>query len=391
MKITAPTEQVMQLSGEDDEGNALLAVVVKRTYRLERRPGDGPDRCVLAEEQLPLHTLLVDPDEPEIVLQDADIYPCKPLTDIIVRGHAYPPSGRSRFTASVSVGSITKELSIVGDRRCASSTTGSLLFSEPEPFEKMPLRYDRAYGGVDRVAEAKYGNPYAALLPYVSPNLQRSRHSPYRYPRNGAGKGYLVEETREALEALSLPNIEDPTDRLSPSRLAAGSYRRWPHMPLPWGTDWLSLGCFPRIAYLGGTADHEPLDGDFPEVRRGFMPPGYPRQGTLPEVWNGRARNAGSHGLQIGPLTPEAIAGAELRLVNLDARKGTLAFHLPPGGPEISIDGRNGKLLATRPVLHHVVIEPDHDRVSVLWRGSAPTLRRHPLEELLEMPLQVLW
>ena len=391
MKITSPTEQVMQLSGEDDEGNALLAVVVKRTYRLERRPEGSADRCVLAEEQLPLHTLLVDADDPEIVLQDADIYPWKPLTDIIVRGHAYPPHERPRFTASVSVGHLTKELSIVGDRRCASSTTGTLLFSEPASFEKMPLGYDRAYGGVDRVAEAKYGNPYAALSPYVSPHLQKSRHSPYRYPRNGVGKGYLVEASPEALEALSLPNIEDPSDRLSPTRLAAGSYRRWPYMPLPWGTDWQSLACFPRIAYLGGTADHEPLDGEFTEVRRAFMPPGYPRRGSLQEMWNGRARNAGSHGLQLGPLSGGALDATELRLVNLDAKKPTLSFHLPPGAPEISIDGRNGKLVATKPVLHHVVIEPDQDRVSVLWRGSAPTLRRHVLEELLEMPLQVIW
>ena len=348
-------------------------------------------RVGLPSNELPLHTLLVDQVDPEIVLQDADIYPWKPLTDLIVRGHAYPPSERPRFTASVSVGPTTKELSIVGDRRCATSTTGTLLFSEPAPFEKMPLGYDRAYGGVDRVTEARYGNPYAALLPYMSPNLQKSRHSPYRYPRNGVGKGYLVEESPEALDALSLPNIEDPSDRLSPTRLAAGSCRRWPHMPLPWGTDWLSLGCFPRIAYLGGTTDHEPLDGDFPEVRRGFMPPGYPRQGTLAEVWNGRARNAGSHGLQLGPLSPEAIATTEFRRVNLDAKKKTLTFHLPLGAPEISIDGRNGKLLATKPVLHHVVIEPDQDRVSVLWRGSGPTLRRHPLEELLAMPLQVIW
>jgi hypothetical protein len=42
-------------------------------------------------------------------------------------------------------------------------------------------------------------------------------------------------------------------------------------------------------------------------------------------------------------------------------------------------------------VLHHVVIEPDVDRVSVVWRGSAPALRRYMLEELLAMPLLVTW
>lgn len=381
----------MQLSGEDDESKAILSVVVKRTYRLALRRDDKSAECLLADKQLPLHTLVVDQADPEIVVQDADIYPWKPVTDVVVRGHAYPTNKLAEVTASVSVGTITKSLAVIGDRRCSRSATGQILFSEPAPFEKMPLRYDLAYGGVDRVTEAKLGNPYATILPYLSPHLQGSRHSPYRYPRNGVGKGYVIDATPEALEALALPNIEDPTDRLSPTRLAAGSTRRWPQMPLPWGTDWLSLACFPRIGFLGGTASYEPFQGEFPEVRRGFMPPGYPRTGLPQEMWHGRACNAGSLGLQLGPFTPENIGSVEFRLGNLHPRQASFSFHLPEGGPQISVDGRNGRLVATRPVLHHIVIEPDIDQVSVVWRGSAPALRRYMLEELLAMPLLVAW
>lgn len=392
MKIAAPTEQVLPLSGEDAQGRPALCVVVKRTYRLEVRPGSsGATPCVVAGEQLPLHTLEVDQEDPETVLQDADIYPFKPLTDVVVRGHAHAPGRVTQMGASVSVGKHTKTLLITGDRRCSRSATGQVLFSPPDPFEKVPLLYSRAYGGVDRVAEAKYGNPYALILPYASERLQGSRHSPYRYPRNGVGRGYLIEPTAEALEALVLPNIEDPEDPLGPGRLAVGSTRRWPHMPLPWGTDWLSLACFPRIGFLGGTTDHEPFQGDFPEVRRGFMPQGYPRRGTPSEMWHERACNSGSLGLQLGPFTAATIGGVEFRLLNLHPRQPQLLFRLPAGGPRISVDGRNGKLVPTEPVLHHIVVEPDLDRVSVLWRGSAPALRRYAMEELLAMPLLVEW
>lgn len=392
MNISVPTEQVMPLSSQDDHGHDVLCVVAKRTYRLDVQPGSNkPAECMIAYEQLPLHTLMVDPADPEIVLQDADIYPLKPLTDIVVRGHAYAHGGAARLTASVTVGPTTKNLAITGDRQCTLSATGQILFSDPTPFEKIPLTYGHAYGGVDKVTEAKYGNPYAEILPYVSEHLRTSRHSPYRYPRNGVGRGYLIEPSQAAIEALELPNIEDPEHLLTPTGLTVGSTRRWPHMPLPWGTDWLSLACFPRIGFLGGTTDHEPFEGDFSEVRRGFMPRGYPRRGSLEEMWHERARNAASLGLQLGPFTPGNIGDIEFRLINLHPHQPQLIFRLPSGGPKISIDGRGGKLIATDPVLHHVVIEPDQNRVSVVWRGSAPALRHYTLEELLAMPLLVSW
>lgn len=383
----------MQLSGVDDQGQVILSVVVKRTYRLEFGSDEESAECVTDRNQLPLHTLETDPADPEVVLQDADIYPWKPLTDVIVRGHVY--SGRRgtapEITAGVAVGPVVKALTVVGDRRCARSSTGRILFSDPAPFDQVPLRYDRAYGGVDRVAEARHGNPYAALLPYLPEEMRALRHSPYRYPRNGVGKGYVVEASSEALEGLELPNLEDPQDRLAPDRLVVGSPGRWPHMPLPWCTDWLSLAAFPRIGFLGGTAYHDPVEGEFPEAARGFIPAGYPRAGTFRDTWHARGSNAGSLGLQVGPFDVDQIGGIRFRLANVHRERTRVSFFLPAGGPQVAVDGRNGRLVATRPVLHHVVIEPDLDRVSVVWRGSAPALRPYRLDELLEMPLSVDW
>jgi hypothetical protein len=287
------------------------------------------------------------------------------------------------------VGPLTKELSVVGDRAVTKSATGAIVFSEPRAFEKVPLRYDVAYGGVDEVAEAKHGNAYKALHPYMPPRLRSPHHSPFRYPRNGIGKGYVIEDDVRALEALALPNLEDPTDPLTPARLFAGSHKRWPLMPLPWCTDWASLGSFTRYVYLGGCPAYEGVEGEFPEVRRKLMVTGYPKRDVTPgQHFHARALNAGSLGLQIGPLTGEGIA---FELSGMHAKHRSFTFRLPAGAPKIAVDGRSGKLVPTKAVLHHVVIEPDHDRVSVLWRGSAPAYRAYTLEELEEMPLSVEW
>lgn len=385
MKATGFTDQVAQLSTTDERGLPMLSVLVKRTYVL-----DGSS-CALAPEQLPLLALRCDPEEPEVVLDETDLWPMKRLTDIVVRGHAYPQATRGEGTASVGIGELTKEIAVIGDRR-ATLSGDRVVFSEPARVDKVPLRYSHAYGGVDRVAEAKYGNPYDAIKPYLSPMLKGNKTSPYRYPRNGVGKGFVIEATAEALETLALPNLEDPSDRLTPSRLAAGTPLAWPRMPLPWCTDWASLGTFPRYAYLGGCPDHEPLPGELPEVRRGFLARGFPRRGgPVEEICSDRVFNAGSMGLQIFQITAATAASLAFRLDHVHPRRPHIEFRLPSGAPQIKVDGRNGKLVPTDPVLHHVVIEPDLDRVSVVWRGAAPALRRYSLDELAVMPLEVIW
>ena len=65
-------------------------------------------------------------------------------------------------------------------------------------------------------------------------------------------------------------------------------------------------------------------------------------------------------------------------------------FAVPPP-PRIWTDGRNGKVTATEPVLHTLFIEPDEDRVTVVWRGAAPALRAYAPQELETMPLRVEW
>lgn len=384
IRTTSPTETVLQVSGETARGEPVLSVLVKRTYRVDAR-----GRADFDVPQLPLSAAEVDPSRQAFLIRDADVYPVKPLTDIVVIGHAYGPGKSASFTAELRAGKVQKALRVTGDRRAALEGT-RILFSDPEPVDRVPLSCDRAYGGRDSAAEARHGLPWEALQPYLPKEMDVRAHSPYLYPRNPWGRGYVVEATRESLEGLALPNLEDPEDLLTPDRLVASSVGRWPERPLPWYLGWQSHAAFPRIAYTGAARPFDPPPGGFAEVARGLAPPGFPRLGPVREVFDDRFWNGASAGLAVGPLGA-GIDGVRFELANMHPTSRAWGFSLPRATPRIQVDGRGGAMVETAPVVSSVVIEPDLDLVSVVWRGTAPAKRRYALPELMQMPLLVDW
>jgi hypothetical protein len=291
------------------------------------------------------------------------------------------------------VGTVAKSLQVFGNRRCGLAANGQIVFSDPEPCDRIPLRYDRAYGGRDAVAEKAHGNPLEPLQPYMA-TVDLAQASPFLYPRNACGVGYLVEARPEAIDALVLPNLEDPADLLRPSTLVVGNPQRWPQMPLPWCTSWVDPGAFPRLACLGGIPEHEPLPRPFAEAQRGFYPPsvfvttnanGQPK--PLEERFSPLLANGASLGLSV----PYLRGDEEILLGRMHPQIDRYSFRLPGHVPEIWVDGRDGKLVETQPVLHSVVIETDESRVSVVWCGSARAKRLYGPDELATMPLRVKW
>jgi hypothetical protein len=372
-----------QMSGTDPSGANILAVLVKATYVLL------PDGRVLeSKQQLPLNDALVpDPDDPRLLADDTDLYPHKLATDVVLKGHAYAPGPRPKFGVALRVEAASKIVQVVGDRRCTLTRAGGIVFSPPEPVTKVPLRYDRAYGGEDAAATAKHGNPYEELARYLAPELAALRPSYWSYPRNPAGRGFLVEGTAEAVERVELPNLEDPLDPLTPERLVCGRLERWPRMPLPQAMAWVSGGWFPRLAYFGFVPEHEPPEQPIAEVVRGHAPADILEDKPIVDKLDFRATNGASLGLQL----PYLQGGEEIELSNLHPSAARVAFRLPKARPQIWTDGRNGKLSETKPVIHSVIIEPDEGRFSIVWRGSAPALRPYMPEELEKMPFLVRW
>ena len=212
--------------------------------------------------------------------------------------------------------------------------------------------------------------------------------SPFFYPRNPGGRGYLVEATTAAVEALELPNLEHPGDLLTPDRLAAGGTSRWIYQPVPASLGWLDYGAFPRLAWLGVVPDCD--EGADPaklgEVRFGYCSPELFRQTDAP----GQPSFEGVQGASLGLRVPHLRGGEPVELLNLTRDRELFRFRLPTSQLALSVDGREGRLLRTDPpVIHSIVVEPDEMRLAIVWRGSAPARRAYALEELKLMPYAV--
>jgi len=380
---TTPSPTVIQLSGRDPDGRFILAVLLKITYAIMP---DG--RLEPAGKQIPLVMELEDhPDIKCLLVQDSDIYPFKPATDVVIKGHAYG-GGRTIFEAAVRAHRNEKRILVIGDRRCALNSRGAPVFSDPEPVDKVPLTYVHAYGGRDKGAEKKYGNPFLELHPGVDRrHCDMDMASPFLYPRNPCGRGYLIETEKEAVELVELPNLEDPSDPLTPEKLPVFDHQQWIRMPLPQATDWYDYSWFPRISYTGIVPYFEP-EGAIPaEVKRGLAPSWI----TTERAPDAQGAFLMTNGASPGLVVPYLKGGEEILLGNMHPRLEALRIRLPIKPPRLFTDGRNGKMNSTEPVMHTVLIEPDEDRVSILWRGSAPALRPYMADELITMPLSAQW
>jgi hypothetical protein len=293
--------------GRDKDGMPEWLVAVRGTFDI------NPDGTLtVADEQPPpLRIMEFNGEEGVSSLRyDVDIAGLKPTTDVVINGTAYSPKGspRNEFLVSARVGPVRKTIKVVGNRTWEKGVFG-LVHSAMEPVVKVPIVYERAYGGYDQ----------------TDPDPKKQRMD----SRNPVGCGLVVQEGRP------LPNFEDPDGRLekagpagfgalvsfwSPRRELAGTYdeswrENWsPRLPRDW--DPLALQCSP--------ADQRPSS--------------HLRGGEPVELEN---------------LTPD----------------GRLRFALP----RVRLRFRtkiNNRILDHQSQLATVIIEPDHPRVIMVWRSS---------------------
>ncbi|MEM9456660.1 MAG: DUF2169 domain-containing protein [Myxococcota bacterium] len=130
----------------DHEGHQTASVVLKATLAI---PGDE-GICRSAPQQLPVlpEPSYVGPAGRSSILHPADLVPTKPGTDVVFVGHAHTPGRRrlTEMTTLLEVGALRKTMTVVGDRKWVSSLMGTVM-SKPVPCERMPITYERAYGG----------------------------------------------------------------------------------------------------------------------------------------------------------------------------------------------------------------------------------------------------
>ncbi len=310
----------------DRDGTEIWLVVVKATFDILP---DGGTR--ISSEQVPVWREPVYHGEPgrSSIKYEADLVLTKASTDILVVGHAHAPAGQRvrEMDVAFRVGPVQKVLRVFGDRRW-----GTLGPSEPEPFERMPLVYERAFGGVDK----------------LGPHPDRDFYWP-----NPVGTGYASEASRA--HAQPLPNVEYPDRRVS----------SWDDRPEPAGFGVIACHWQPRVGFAGTYDDH-------------WMKT---RQPLLAEDLDDRYFQAAPADQQ----APTFLRGGEPVACQGLGPHGPLRFELPRVSLGFETRFRDGsREIHQNRCLHTVILEPDAPRVSLVWHSALPCHSRvHKLRETL--------
>lgn len=301
----------------DKDGAEIWLVAVKCTFDIKP---DGTTEIAKEQPPVTMAPEYIDPENPakSSLKYDMDLVRTKTTTDIIVLGHAYAPQGKpvTEMDVGFRVGPIIKHLHITGDRVWQGKSP-----SKPAPFTKMPLIYERSFGGFDPET--------------------RASEMPKWDERNPLGTGFALKAS--GIDGIPLPNIEYPDQLI----------RHWDDRPQPAGFGAIGAHWQPRVG-LTGTYDDQWQQDRFP---------------LLPEDFNDKHYQCAP----IDQQAPQFLSGGEqVALINLTP-DGKLYFNLPrvPLGFE-TFFYTGERQLHDKARLHTVIIEPDFPRVSLVWHSALP-------------------
>jgi hypothetical protein len=298
----------------DRFGIDTLYVIVKATVTL--RPA-----LSLAEVQVPptmADEYYGDPTETSLRAV-SDMHIGKSGTDVVLIGSAWAPDKRplTRMQVGMSVGGRQKTILVTGDRVWRDGRP-----SDPQPFESIPLVWERAFGGVHRKGDQVLAEE-----------------------RNPVGCGFAGGRSAADMQGLKVPNLEDPAALLqqigNPSQ---------PACLAPIAPAWL-----PRRGFAGT------YDDKWQRARAPYLPDDFdPRffQCAAPEFAFDRYLQAGEHVQIVGAL-PD----------------GPIVFTVPESHLSIAvtIEGSPHHPPAN---LETLSIEPDENRACFTWRAAVPCDRR---------------
>ncbi|MGB9989821.1 DUF2169 family type VI secretion system accessory protein [Massilia sp. SM-13] len=101
--------------------------------------------------------------------------------EVLLSGSAWAPQGRAvrELTVGLRLGTLSKQLRVLGDRNWLNSLLPGYQATDPLPFTEMPLSYERAYGGPKHGGNplgcGYTGNPWSPLFGQnhgVLPNIE---------------------------------------------------------------------------------------------------------------------------------------------------------------------------------------------------------------------------
>ncbi len=147
--------QVQYLPESGPEGLRFFHFVVKRSYRIE---ADQPAQPRTLQRVLQMadawYEDVLDPLSSP-VRYETDLSPPKNGCDVVLNGHCHAPGGeQTTVECRLKVGDHEKRVLVLGDRTVwKPKTRKTALLTAARPFAVMPLRWDLAYGGIDRSFE----------------------------------------------------------------------------------------------------------------------------------------------------------------------------------------------------------------------------------------------
>ncbi|MGQ7846628.1 DUF2169 family type VI secretion system accessory protein [Granulosicoccus sp. 3-233] len=309
-------------------GQESLVVAIKGSFSIPATMGKA---ATLLEQQLPLLESDRFLEQPGFSspLYEADYAPFKSRCDVTVVGSAYAPAGKASecVAARLELGQISKRLHVLGDRHWVANASGFSI-SQPETFEVRAITYDIAFGGTDSAHEdVRMHGSYLA---------------------NPIGIGFHKSIDATLVDGSPAPSTEEPgIPVLHPN----GVYR-----PMSLGP--IARGWSPRIDYAG-TYDDDWMDERFPFLPQDFDTRFY--QSTLEDQ-------------QCDYL----VGGEIVRLTNLTPQ-GHCEFTVPVLEVPVCFFRRKSQRLLVKAVIDTLVIEPDEQRFSLVWRTRLP-LRRNLFE-----------
>jgi hypothetical protein len=298
------------------EGAETLVVVLKGTFELA--PGKPP---AVAREQDPIAKVDVYSGEPGLsgILVEGDLVPPKPGTGVTLTAHAVAAAGKSRQAeVGLRVGALMQTAVVYGNRRW-ETILGLAHISTAEPFDRMPLTWENAFGGADQTPKSEKDWEFQA--------------------DNQVGKGFFARKTRKPVAGMPLPNIEHPLHLIRSPRDRPPVVGFCPVAP-----HWQ-----PRAAYAGT------YDDQWRQERAPLFPEDF-----NPWFFQSAPRNLSA---------VDYLTGGEPCVVIGTTPEGRLEFSLPTLAPGFRLRWPTGAI-SLLPQLDTVHIDTDRMRLHLIWRAA---------------------
>lgn len=300
----------------DKAGAENLVVVLKGTFEVAHR-----ETPAIAKKQDPIVPVDQYAGEPGVssVLVEGDHTPPKPGGGVVVTGCAVAREPSSEpVTVSVCVGDVSQSAVVYGNRQW-DKVLGLARITRAEPFARMPLTWENAFGGTDQTHEAR-------------------KHWEWQAD-NPVGKGFLARKTAKPLAGTPLPNLERS------EHLVRGPRDR----PAPVGFGPVAPGWQPRARFVG-TYDEKWREERAP---------------LLPDDFDARFYQTAPGGLS----STKYFAGGESCVIIGMTDDQRLEFHLPKLQPHFRLCWPTGAI-SLQPRLDTVHVDTEKMKLHLIWRGA---------------------